>query len=347
MLLTDREWGEFQYKDIFENHHGKRLIKANRISGDTPMLTAGENSNGVTTFTSNKDMVKHKDFISIDMFGNSFYHAYEATGDDNIYFFLNNNISSQSKKFIVTCINNQKSKYSYGKQFRQNNADNSMIILPVTLDGQPDYDFMEAYVKEHESKKKQKYIIYANSVLSKLEYKEVPSLSEKEWSDFKVLDLFDYKRGNQNNMNSLTEGNEMLISAKNINNGLKGFYSSNNDKKSLFEGDCITLNNDGDGGVGLAYYQPYKFLLDTHVYALYSKNRISKYSKLFITFSLSKQRICFSHGRSISKERLEKMIIMLPIMDDGNPDYEYMEQYIKNIEYKKLTQYLTYINISY
>lgn len=67
--------------------------------------------------------------------------------------------------------------------------------------------------------------------------------------------------------NSLTERNDILISAKNINDGLKGFYSFNI-KKSLYKVNCITLNNDGDGGVGLAYYQPYNFLLDTHVYAL-------------------------------------------------------------------------------
>lgn len=35
---------------------------------------------------------------------------------------------------------------------------------------------------------------------------------------------------------------------------------------------------------------------------------------------------------------------MLPINSQGNPDYEYMEQYMKNIEYKKLHAYIDYKN---
>lgn len=145
-------------------------------------------------------------------------------------------------------------------------------------------------------------------------------------------------------MNSLADGNDMLISAKNINNGLKGFYTSTNDKNGTYKGNCITLNNDGDGGVGLAYYQPYKFLLDTHVYALYPKENISYFVMLYLSQSLSKQRACFSHGYSISQDRLKAMKIMLPTNDKGNPDYEYMEQYIKSVMFGKYKKYLEYQN---
>ena len=145
-------------------------------------------------------------------------------------------------------------------------------------------------------------------------------------------------------MNSLADGSDMLISAKNINNGLKGFYTSTNDKKGTYKGNCITLNNDGDGGVGLAYYQPYKFLLDTHVYALYPKENISSFAMLYLSQALSKQRACFSHGYSISQDRLKAMKIMLPTTDEGSPDYEYMEQYIKAVMFGKYKKYLEYQN---
>lgn len=143
-------------------------------------------------------------------------------------------------------------------------------------------------------------------------------------------------------MNSLADGNELLISAKNINNGLKGFYKTTNSRKGSYDGNCITLNNDGDGGVGLAYYQPYHFLLDTHVYAMYPKENISKFAMLYISQALSKQRICFSHGYSISQDRLKAMTILLPTTDDGKPDYDFMEQYAKAIMYRKYKSYLEY-----
>lgn len=169
-------------------------------------------------------------------------------------------------------------------------------------------------------------------------------LKSVKWNEFRLLDLFYYKRGNQNNMNSLSTGDDMLISAKNINNGLKGFYRSNNLRKGLYQGNCITLNNDGDGGVGLAYYQPHKFLLDTHVYALYPKKKISKYTMIYISQTLSKQRICFSHGYSINQERLKSLKIMLPINEQGKPNYDYMEQYGKQLMLQKYKQYLNYIS---
>ena len=169
------------------------------------------------------------------------------------------------------------------------------------------------------------------------------SLKNKKWGIFRVLDLFDYRRGNQNNMASLSAGDYMLISAKNVNNGLKGFFVSNNERKEVYKGHCITLNNDGDGGVGLAYYQPCDFLLDTHVYALYPKKDISKYTMLYISQVLSKQRVCFSHGYSISQDRLKTMRVMLPIDQQGQPDYDFMEQYIKEREQQLIQKYKMFI----
>ena len=169
------------------------------------------------------------------------------------------------------------------------------------------------------------------------------SLNDKSWGSFRVLDLFEYRRGNQNNMASLSIGSYMLISAKNINNGLKGFFASNDEKRGLYKGHCITLNNDGDGGVGLAYYQPCDFLLDTHVYALYPKENISRYTMLYISRALSKQRVCFSHGYSISQDRLKTMKVMLPIDESGNPDYTFMEQYIREREQQLIEKYKTFV----
>ena len=57
-------------------------------------------------------------------------------------------------------------------------------------------------------------------------------------------------------MNSFIEGFGMLISANKISNRLKIFCKFNNDRKTLYQGEFMTLNNDGDNGVWLAYYKP-------------------------------------------------------------------------------------------
>ena len=156
-----------------------------------------------------------------------------------------------------------------------------------------------------------------------------------------MLDYFDYRRGDQKDMNSLPSGDEILVSARNVENGIKGFYRGTQSHKR-FSGNCITLNNDGDGGVGLAYYQPHEFLLDTHVYALYPKSSMSRFAQLFVSRCVSMCRPCFSHGHSISQGRLKTLKVMLPATYDGKPDFAYMDAYGREIVRKHIERYLDF-----
>ncbi len=134
-------------------------------------------------------------------------------------------------------------------------------------------------------------------------------------------------------MTSLQVGDVPLISARNCDNGVKAFVSIPNER--LHRGHAITLNNDGDGGAGLAYYQPMEFALDTHVTDLRprdSSGNLSRYAMQFVAASISKQRTLFGHGRSISLKRLNLLRVMLPIDESSNPDWQFMEDYIRERE---------------
>lgn len=139
-------------------------------------------------------------------------------------------------------------------------------------------------------------------------------------------------------MAMLKDGDVPLISAKNGSNGLKGFVEM---PKQLIHGDCITLNNDGDGGAGLAYYQPANMALDTHVTALVPKFKMSNWTMLFIAKCISGLHGFFGHGLSISNARAKNVRVMLPIDDVGEPDYAYMEQYTKNMMLRKYKLFFT------
>lgn len=140
-------WKEFRIGDLFDIFHGKRLTKADRIPGDLPLLTAGENNQGVAEFIGN-EWPSYENPITIDMFGNCFYHSGLYTGDDNIYFFTNKDISEKAKLFIsATLKKTLNGKYTYGKQFRQNDANTLIAKLPVLPDGTPDFEYMEKYIR--------------------------------------------------------------------------------------------------------------------------------------------------------------------------------------------------------
>lgn len=165
-------------------------------------------------------------------------------------------------------------------------------------------------------------------------------LTDREWREFAVTDFFNPIKGNQNNMASLDGGEFPLISAKKGDNGVKAFVSPN--KKGLFPQHCITLNLDGDGGAGLAFYQEYSFALDSHVVALYPKFSLDKFCLLFIARSISAQRSRFGHGRAINKSRLNHFLLMLPIQADGTPDWEFMSAFMKKVEQDTLSDALRY-----
>lgn len=164
-------------------------------------------------------------------------------------------------------------------------------------------------------------------------------LDDREWKPISISSIFTFIRGRENNMAMLEDGNTPLISARNVNNGLKGFV--NTPKKVV--GNCITLNNDGDGGAGLAYYQPADMALDTHVTALVPKSEMSMFVMLFISECLSKLHGFFGHGLSISNPRAEKIRIMLPVTDAGVPDYQFMDRYMRELMDVKKKQYRGYV----
>lgn len=139
-------------------------------------------------------------------------------------------------------------------------------------------------------------------------------------------------------MAELKVGNIPLISAKKVDNGCKGFYAPNS--KPVFNGHCLTINNDGDGGAGISYYQPCDMLLDTHVTALYPRVEMSEYIMQFVSACITVQRDKFGHGYSLNNARLSVFRMMLPVDLNGQPDWKYMEQYSKLLMAKVKLQYL-------
>lgn len=333
--MTDIEWKVFHLGDIFTNYHGKRLVKEQRKNGNIPLLTASESNQGVSDYISeNKNMVRHSDFISIDMFGHAFYHNYNCYGDDNIYFFKNSNIPEQAKLFIVTCINKNTSKYSYGNQFRQDNADKDKVILPVNSKGEPDYKFMEDYIKEREAKLKNQYKAFIKSNINN--FKEIKL--NKEWREFFISEIFNnIQRGKRLIKEHQKEGTIPYISSTALNNGVDNFISNEAGVRKY--NNCLSLAN--SGSVGACFYEPFEFIASDHITHL--KGNYSKYSYLFMSCMLNRLSEKYNFNREINDTRIKREKVFLPVNSKGEPDYEFMEDYMRYLEQKKILEYLEYI----
>ncbi len=326
MKLSDREWNSFRISDFFNCHTGKYYSKNKYSHGYTPLVTAKSQYNGISDWINIKDEGYFENAITIGKVdASSFYQPFRfvCSSDVNVIKPKEVKLNKYIAIFLCNQIMMQKSKFDYGNQIRLNDTKALKIILP-SINNSPDFQFMEDYIKERYFnlksliKKKQKHNIT-----------DLRELDQVNWGDYYLKDLFKFKRGNQNKMSDLIQGSFPLISAKKIRNGYKNFVEKNN--KPLYPGSIISLNNDGEGGVGIAYYQPFKSMLDTHVTALFSNDDVNKYTLLFISRMITKQRNKFSHGYAISTKRLKRQIIKLPTKNN-KPDYEFMEQYMKRKE---------------
>ena len=336
--LSDREWKEFKIGDLFDNFHGRRLTNANRKNGNIPFLTASEINQGVSAFLKNEKLDKYKDSITIDMFGHVFFHNYECSGDDNIYFFISEKLSNTIKRFISQCMQNSCYRFSYGKQFRQKFADKLIILLSVSENGEPDFDFMENYIHELEQEKLSEYKTYAQKLVSELSYQDIEPLENKEWKAFLLTDLFEtIQRGKRLTKEKQKDGSIPYVSSSAQNNGVDNFISNGTGVR-IFE-NCLSLAN--SGSVGSCFYEPFKFVASDHITHLRNLKN-TKYSYLFTATLLNRLSQKYNFNREINDKRISNEIIILPITSHGKPDYIYMEQYTKNLMLRKYCEYLDY-----
>ena len=340
--LDEKTWGVFQLEAEFECAKGIYLPTGDVTDGDVPFITAKAGNNGLTRFIGNGTLFGGNRITIEKIRLSAYYQSAPFYCSHDVSVISNKYLDANNSQFIAEMIMRNGSKYSYGRQAQLNVVKRERIMLPVTDSGEPDYAYMAEYVQQKRDAMLAKYRAYVETRIAELgEVAEIPALDEKEWKPIFISSMFELVRGRENNMAMLEDGDTPLISAKANNNGLKGFVHN---PKKFIAGQCITLNNDGDGGAGLAYYQPANMALDSHVTALIPLIDMSAFVMLFIANCISGLHGFFGHGLSISNLRAKRLRIMLPVTDSGEPDYEYMEQYAKNMMLRKYRQYLAYLD---
>lgn len=343
--LKNTQWGQIRLADIFDEiPRGKVSDLKNVADGKTIIIAASGANEGFSCFSNDEPISKNAMTISFNGVGTgtAFVHNYLFNLNSDCGLVKpKENISLYALRFIAVSINQNKNKFNYGYKANESRILRQTVLLPISDDGQPDYAYMAEYAQQKRETMLNKYLEYIEEHVAELEHKDIPALDEKEWKPIFISSMFELVRGCENNMAMLEDGYTPLISAKANNNGLKGFVHN---PKKIIAGQCITLNNDGDGGAGLAYYQPANMALDSHVTALVPLFDMSAFVMLFIAKCISGLHGFFGHGLSISNPRAKRLRIMLPVTDTGEPDYAYMEQYSKNMMLRKYKQYLEFIN---
>ena len=164
------------------------------------------------------------------------------------------------------------------------------------------------------------------------------SLEGVRWGEFVVGKLFELVSGRCSNSGNLEHDNMGVsyVGATNRNNGVLDFVRPV--EQLMMRGNCIAFVKQGEGSVGYAVYKHEDFIASTSIAAGYAPF-INKYTGIFITTVADKVRGKYSYNYPRSEARLKKEVIQLPIDDSGQPDYAFMERYIRSIEGRLIHEY--------
>lgn len=156
----------------------------------------------------------------------------------------------------------------------------------------------------------------------------------KKWKKFYLNQLFScvLSKGDLKEEECLS-GEVPLVSSGSTNNGIVKYIDSQGDGKAqIFEGNCLTIDMFCN-----CFYQEKKFYAVSHgrVNILLPKFSLNKNIGLFLATVINVQRYKFSYGRAVYSSVAEKIDIKLPVDSYGNPDWEYMDNFIHILENKK------------
>jgi hypothetical protein len=331
--IDTSSWGEFRIGDYFKVEYGKFRPKEELGKGDFNYVTTSGFNNGITDKIDKADHIGNCITVASDgAMGVSFYQE-KPFATSNIVStltpFETTPLNKYNALFLCTLIFSKRGEFGWlGYKFSVDRVRNLKLKLPIDSSGEPDWQYMEDYMRNIE--------VRVSTSISKLESAqgvENSKIDVSSWGEFPLIELFDfYLSKGDNQAQKLDEGEIPLVSSGSFNNGICKYIDKGDGISELFEGNLITIDM-----FGQPFYQNNPFYSVSHgrVNILKPKFHINEYIGLFIVSVLQKMYYeKYGFTTMCSQTKLKKEYIKLPITKDNKPDWQYMEEYMENIESK-------------
>jgi len=196
--------------------------------------------------------------------------------------------------------------------------------------------------KAHFEKTIREYLSYLIEFSEEIEFSEdnIKTSSAKKidqeikldfsnWKAFMYDDIFHINRGKSNPEDF--EHKTLIIGASQNKNGSNGEWI---EAKSFYEYPVISVGNGGNTDCGQTFFQSIPFNAKSTVNVLTLRERtLNSNLAMFLTTVIKLEKYRFAFGRGWSLERMKESIIKLPAKANGQPDWQFMENYIKSLSY--------------
>lgn len=157
--------------------------------------------------------------------------------------------------------------------------------------------------------------------------KKTLPLNVKRWKNFRYDQLFEIEKGQRLTKAKMTLGDTPFIASIASNNGHRQYV----DAAPNHKGGTITVNY--NGSVAEAFYQPKPYWASDDVNVLYPKFKMTPFSAIFLCTLIKKEKFRFNYGRKWHLGRMKESLIKLPAEKSGQPDWLFIENYIKALPY--------------
>lgn len=159
------KWKAFELDKLFEIHSTSSSIdkkKLNGVLGTIPYITRSGGDNGIGLFVGEQKKYKKDNGNVITIGLDTQTVCYQPTSfytGQNIQILVNNNINRYTALFVIPLIKKQMVKFNWGGNGATLGRLRKLcLLLPATSAGEPDYAFMEKYMKRQESKLLELYV---------------------------------------------------------------------------------------------------------------------------------------------------------------------------------------------
>lgn len=349
------EFKDFLIGDVFSILTPRKRFDANKIKlgGKFPYVVRTALNNGIKGFiTENEIYLNDGNTLSFGQDTATIFYQKKPyfTGDKiKVMKCKNENFNDKNAMFILAAMNKSFQNFSWGTtSFKIDILENTKITLPYyKSNNQIAFDYMEKYIKFIEIVKintLKNYLISSNFITN--DYKNI-DLTEQEksalllfknlknnnqisWKSFMLNEIFcisGSKTTPKNELERMGIGNYPYITTQATNNGIAGYYSC-----ATENGNCLTIDS---AVLGTCFYQENEFSASDHVEVLRPKNfSLDKKIALFFVCLLNKTGniLEYSYGKKRSQKALKNESIFLPITNDGNINFELMQNLISAIE---------------
>ncbi|WP_231254012.1 restriction endonuclease subunit S [Helicobacter pylori] len=355
--LNAIKWGEFKLGDLFEIYTGSLLSQEDLAKGDIVRISVKSDNNGVYGHfdtLKNKKARHFENFISVNFFGNCFYHPYLASVEMKVHVLKlkNRTLTKRIGLFLANQLNKCfYGQFTYGTQLSSSKLkhNNFKIQLPLkpTANTQSlediDFDFMEKFIAELEQCRLAELQAYlkatglSNTTLSSDEENALNVFNNSiggntpcglTWQSFRLGDLFEMERGTRLTKANRIKGTRPLVTAGYENYGVAE-YISNHDQK-VFKGNTITIDMFAN-----AFYRYSEYSADDNILVLTPKFTMSYRIGLCVTARINAVlKAKFSYGKQYRQKDFNVTIISLPLKPTANTqtldgiDFDFMRTFI-------------------